>query len=198
MTTWPNWVDLIVLTVVFTTGYNGFRRGFWFEFLNLAGAVVVTALTVNYATFVTFRLRPWIGSLNPILVAQLVFWTLFLVLRIGVRLLIGLVTRALKWEQVHWTLQTMGMVLGVARGLWWAGFLLISVSASGVVYLRESVEDRSVSGPRGLAAAQEAIEWVSRHAPGARYRTKQLVPPMRSEPTKGRSRSEGWHDALDS
>lgn len=184
--TWPNWVDLIVLTILFTASYNGFRRGLTCELLNLVGAIVVTVLTVNYFNLVFSRLRPWVGSASPILIGQVVFWGFFLMLRVGVRLTINFLTRFLKWEPVHWLLQGMGMVLGVVRGLWWAGFCLLVLSGSGVVYLRESVERRSVSGPRLVVVARDSLEWVTDRAPGVAYRTQTLVPPMVSQRTKRR------------
>ena len=48
MTTWPNWVDLIILILILRMSYNGFGRGLLMEMLQLAGAVAITCLSVNY------------------------------------------------------------------------------------------------------------------------------------------------------
>ena len=160
--------------------YMGFGRGFFAEFLNVIGAVSMTALTINYAGLVT----KWVQSFwhaQPILIAALVFWGLFLSLVYAVRLIIKTVTSAIKWERLHWFIQGCGLILGGLRGLWWAGFTLVVLSASGITYFQESVEMRSIIGPRLLPIASTALEYATALYPGSQYHTEVLVPPIQQK-----------------
>ena len=182
MTTWPNWVDLIIVIIVLRGCYVGFSRGLLTELVHCIGAVCVTALSVNYAGFLAHWLTPWIAWANPAIATSLLFWVLFLLALFAVHRIIRALATVIKWEQVHWFLQGMAIVLGSARGLWWAGFFLVVFVSSGVDYFRASVEERSVLGPRLVVISRETLERVTEQFPGAAYRAKNLVPPMKPEP----------------
>lgn len=178
MTTWPNWVDLVIVTILLVRCYNGFHAGALGECLKLIGTVCATVLTMNYAGVVADWLQGWF-RFNPTLTDLLGFWLLLLALLFARNLLLGLVTRLIKWERVHWTIQGIGLALGALQGLWWSGLLLLALASSGFFYLRESVEQRSVLGARLLPISRESIERVSDRFPGAHNRLPDLVPPMK-------------------
>ena len=179
--TWPNWVDLIVVILVLLMGYNGFGRGFLAELLNLAGAVSVTALTMNYSTLMTGWLFQWLPG-HPMAAGVLGFWTFFLIVWYLVRLGLKYATTAIKWERVHWILQGCGFVLGGLRGLWWSGFILLAMTSSGFVYLHESIVSQSVLGPRVVELAGQGMRQVADRFPGARRRGEALIPPIKQAP----------------
>ena len=178
MKTWPNWVDLIVIIVVLRSSYNGFCRGFFAEILNLLGALTITALTVNYAGLLARVVQPMVWF-NPIVTSFLVFWTLFLICLLAIHLLLRRVTEVIKWEHVHWVLQGSGLVLGGLRGLWWAGFIVLSLTSSGFVYLHESVEERSVLGPKVLEQVHHYMKQGIDYFPGTQYQSEALIPPIK-------------------
>ncbi|MBI1991840.1 MAG: CvpA family protein [Candidatus Omnitrophica bacterium] len=178
MTTWPNWVDLIVATLLLLKCYGGFHRGFLTELFRSLGAVVVTALTINYSGVVASWLQPWL-RFDPVLVNVLVFWLLFLGLMFIRRRLLSLAAQAITWERIHWTTQGLGLVLGALQGLWWSGIILVALSSSGFIYLQQSVEERSVSGPWLLTISREYLEGLSDRFPGGAYRGPTLIPPLR-------------------
>ena len=175
---WPNWVDLIVVTIIWAISYNGFGLGFLAELLNLIGAVVITGLTVNYAEIVTGLLRPWISLSRP-LTAVIGFWGLFLILSYAMRLVRKRIAAVIKWERFNWFIQGMGLLLGGLRGLWWAGFILLVLSTSGYSFLLESVEKNSVLAPRLLNSFRISLEQVGNRLPGATLRGTTLIPPLR-------------------
>ncbi len=181
MNKWANWVDLIILIIVFRTCYSGFVRGFFAELLTVAGLVSVTALCINYAGFVTAWLRPWIGWADATMASFLIFWGFFLGLLFLARLVIKFLTAFITWEKVHWFLQGIGITLGGLRGLWWSGLLILAFVSSGVAYLRTSVEERSLLGPRLLVLSREWFERAADGFPGAEYRSKPLLPPLKAE-----------------
>ena len=179
MTKWPNWVDLIVITVIFRTCYVGFGRGLLAELLNLAGAVSVTVVSVNYAGLVTSVVRPWVSWADPTIAAFVIFVALFFGLLVAVHRLVKFLTAFIKWERLHWFIQGIGIALGALRGLWWSGFLLLVFVSSGVTYLKASVEERSIFGPRLVDLSRESLERVANQFPGAEHRGETLVPPVK-------------------
>lgn len=183
-TPWPNWVDLIIVILIFRACYSGFVRGILAELLSLVGAVTVTALAVNYSGVVASWLQPWLAA-APYVAALMGFWSLFGLLVVIVRVVSRRVTDVLKWERLHWFVQGVGLFLGGVRGLWWAGFLLIVLVSSGVPFLATSVEQGSVLGPRLLAVAQGGLEQVANRFPGSKHRPVPPVPPVQPT-TRGR------------
>ena len=183
MSTWPNWIDLIVLIVVFRGCYVGFGRGLLTELLGLAGAVSATTLTMNYAGW----LMAWVGAWwrgDPILSTFITFWLLFLICALALRMVIRRITQVIKWERLHWTIQGLGLALGGLRGLWWSGFIIVALAGSGFTYLRESVADRSILGPPLLSLATQTLEQVADKYPGAASRGKALIPPLKASAAK--------------
>ena len=177
VSSWPNWIDLIILTLVLKGCYNGFAHGLLTELLNLLGAVTITALTINYAGVLTSWLQSWV-ALPTYLTALLGFWVLFFGLLIVVHGLVRQITRVMKWEWVNWIVQGVGLFLGGIRGLWWAGFLLVVLSASGFAFFQEGVEKNSVLGPRFLDVAHASLEEVTARFPGT-HKHATLVPPWK-------------------
>ena len=179
MTKWPNWVDLIVITIIFRTCYSGFGRGLLAELLNLAGAVSVTALSVNYGGLVTSTVRPWVPWVDSTIAEFVIFWALFFGLLFVGHKIIKFVTGFIKWERLHWFIQGIGIALGALRGLWWSGFILFVFASSGLTYLKASVEERSIVGPRLLGLSRESLERVTDTFPGVEHRGNPLVPPVK-------------------
>ena len=177
MTNWPNWIDLIVVTILLKTCYSGFGRGFLAEVLNLIGAVSATALTLNYASVVTDWLRPWFWF-DANVATFLVFGGLFLILIFVVHVIVRRMTEVLNWERLHWAVQGLGLVLGALRGLWWSGVILVVLISTGFAYLHDSV-DKSVLGPRLVTMSHESLGRIADRFPGAAYRSTTLVPPIR-------------------
>ncbi len=183
MKTGPNWVDIIVITILFITCYRGFLRGLLSELLNLVAAVSATALTINYSGALTHGLQAWFSWVNPTLFVFLVFVGLLLTSIIATHYLVRFLAGLVKWERLNWVFEVIGLLMGGIRGLWWSGLILLMLASSGVGYLRASVEERSVIGPQLLPKSREGFEWASDRFPGAQYRAKTLVPPMRVEAT---------------
>lgn len=179
MSTLPNWVDLVIITVVFIKSYRGFYGGVLTELLKLIGMVSVTVLSVNFASVVTSWLAPWL-TFGPVVSALIVFWLIFLSGFFLVYRMLDVVSKLVKWERLHWTTQTTGLVCGVLQGLWWAGLVLLVLTTSGFVYLQESVEQRSLLGPRLLTISRESLQQLSEWFPGAQHRLPTLVPPVKS------------------
>jgi len=175
---WPNWVDLIIVIVVARGCYTGFAHGLVAEILTDVGAVAVTALTVNAWSIVLDWLRNWLIRVPPDVLAPAVFWGVFLILLMGLRIVLRRVAGLVKWERLHWTIQGIGMVLGGLRGLWWSGFLVLALTTSGFTYATASVRERSVLGRRLVQISRTGVDHVAQWFPWALERKPLLIPPV--------------------
>ena len=184
MITWPNWVDLIVLIFVLRGCYVGFNSGVVAEFLHALGAVAVTAGSIGYWPIVARWFQPWTGWMHPILAHIVVFWLLFLMLLFAARQLVKAMLTLVKWERLHWLLQFFAVVVGGLRGVWWAGFMLLTMTSSGVMYLQASVEERSIMGPRVTELSHQYLELVTDQLPGAVSQTETPLPPLKEAAKK--------------
>ena len=184
MNTWPNWVDLVIVTLVLRGGYVGFSRGLITEFLNLLVAVSITLVTINYSSFAIAWVGQWLDWKNQTLKVFLIYWLFFLSLVLVGRWLLILIAGVIKWERVLGVFGAIGVILGALRGLWWSGLIVVTLASSGIQYAIDSVEDRSIAGPHLLKAASQAFTQASDWFPGAEHRTKTLVPPIKLEAKK--------------
>lgn len=182
MSTWPNWVDLVVITLFLRACYVGFSRGVVWAILSLVVVVSASALTLNYAPVLIQWLAPWVGGAAP-LVKAFLFWVFFLSLLLIGHLIIIRITAALHWERLHWIIQGLGAIVGGIRGFWWAAFVMVVLSTSGFVYLGQSVEQESVFGQRFLGRAHELVERVANYYPGTTFRGQTLMPPIKPVPS---------------
>ena len=178
MKIWPNWVDLVIVTLVLITCYRGYWQGLAAEIFNLAGAFTITSVTLNYARVAArwVPLSSWVSA--PVANAVL-FWGLFLLLWFAVFLIRKRLATVMKWERLHWIIQSAGLVCGGLRGLWWAGFILVACSSSGFTYLRQSVEERSLLGPKLLRLSRDMLGEVADRFPGSVSRGAALIPPVK-------------------
>ena len=184
MTTWPNWVDLILVIILWRTCYSGYNRGLIAELLSLTGAICATAGTINYAGMVGQWLSQWL-PFEALLTMVVSFWVLFLIVVMITRLITKYVASFIKWERLHWVLEVVGMLVGALRGFWWAGILLVAFSSSGIPFLRRSVEERSVLSPYLLNVSYENLEYATNHFPGAELKQPEtLFPPLARVPAR--------------
>lgn len=164
-TVWPNWVDLLVITLVLRTGYIGSIRGLLTELFNLFGLVSATALACNFYGVVAQRAAPWWAG-DPATLAFIFFVVLFLGSWVVFRVLFRRLADLLKWERLHWTVQLLGMLVGAVRGLWWCTLLMLLMLSVGLPYLAASVQERSIIGPHVVAVGKRSVEWVADRFPG--------------------------------
>jgi len=174
LTTWPNWVDLVILIIVLRTCYSGFGRGVLGELLTVLGVVTATALASNFYGMITQRIAPWWAGDQAIL-ACMIFWALLggaiVLFHAGIHRFLEL----LKWERLHWTMQSLGLLLGAVRGLWWSGLVVLVLGSLGSEYFTDSVHKRSVIGSRFAPIASQQMKRVVDRYPGSAGRGE-LVP----------------------
>lgn len=173
MSTLPNWIDLVIVICIWRVGYVGLAHGMWAELLSLVAAFAVTVLSVNYWPVLFNVVQPYIGTLRQ------ADFVLFLVVLLLLTLATSVTLRQLlsKFQtQTHdWLYYGIGLVLGVVRGFWLAGFCLIVLSGSGWPYAQASIQQASF-GSRVEVTVEQAMAAVCRHMPGFHANSDQFVP----------------------
>lgn len=146
--------------------YTGFSRGVVTELLSLVGLIAATALTGAYYGRVA-RMIPLPQPIDLALVEYVVFLILFAVLALLlIRMVAQTLTKAIKWEASHWSLQLVGSILGGLRGFWWAGFCLLVLLGSGAEYVGHSITERSIFGSTVTQLSQRAFAQSASLVPG--------------------------------
>lgn len=172
---WPNWIDLLVVTLVIRGAYTGFDRGLLLEALHLSALISSTALVINCWGVLATWLAPW-WPYTPSVVGLVAFIALYLT---GPILLVRIIVRRLsdliKWGPSNAVLHLLGLALGSVRGAWHAGMILLLLVATGWSYLAHSIEERSLLGRRLVPAIQQTLTEVADRFPGHHLRT-QLMP----------------------
>ncbi|MBI4341112.1 MAG: CvpA family protein [Candidatus Omnitrophica bacterium] len=171
----PNWVDLLLLILLFRGCYVGIEHGAFAALLNGLAAVSATVLTMNTAPVAWSTAHAWLPVRGPV-VQAVMFWTLFVVSLLILQALVRRLTSVVKWERLHWTTQGLGLLLGAARGVWWIAVALTACASSGLPYLQASAGERSVVGTALREPARELLAIVADRFPGAAGRGETLIP----------------------
>ena len=175
MSKWPNLVDLVILIFVIRGCYVGYIRGVLTELCSLTAAVLVTVLACNSYGSLAQLLSPWWYG-DPLALSFLCFFLLFAIGFLIAHNVLHRIGSLTLREKLHaWVTQAIGALLGIVRGAWWAGLVLLIVLSLGIPYATTSVEERSILAPRLVKAARRRIGQVADRFPGARGRTA-LVP----------------------
>ncbi len=173
-TSWPNWVDVVVVTIFLRACYVGFSRGVESEVFGVVGAVTAAALACNFHGTVARLMLPW-WKWDPASLDFFVFVTILFTATVACRALFSLVVGLVKWaERLSWLMQGLGLVVGGVRGLWWSGLLLALLLATGVPGLMYAIQDRSMVGDRLVRLTSTTLQQVADWYPGRDQRTSVL------------------------
>ncbi len=135
------------------------------EALNVLSVITATALACNFHGTITQWILPWWAG-DPAVLSFALFLTLLFGAIVGLHAVIRKLTDLIQLERLHWAVQSLGMFLGAARGLWWSGLLLQLLLSLGVQGLADSVQEHSLLGSRILPVAKQSVEWVVDRFPG--------------------------------
>jgi len=141
-----NWIDILFVTLLFRTGYIGYKKGLFPEQFRLLGLFTAFILSFNNYTRVSNFLTihtSWSG-IKPDVVS---FLFIFL-------LILAMFKILTKWaglffggeENVSIFSSLAGLVLALTRGLLLIGLIYVLLVNSHFKYLSKSVKERSFSG----------------------------------------------------
>lgn len=149
-----NWVDIIVLILIFRILYVSAKNGFVVEFFKLAGIIFTIYISLHYYSFLSNSISSSaFGKKVPLdFLDMLVFcllaafsYSLFVLLR-------KCICHFIKMEAVPVLSKWGGFILGFGRGVLTASFLIVALFISTNVYFESSVK-RSYSGKSLFEAA---------------------------------------------
>ena len=171
-TIWPNWIDLVILILVFRGCYVGFCREWWTELLHLVGVVAVSVFTCHFYVTLVEWLSPW-WRFDPYWLEIAGVGALFVIAMVLVHLGIRRFSALIPHGQTRWLGHGMGMGVGGLRGAWWAGLTMLFMLSLQQPYLMRSVAERSLLGPRLVAVSRTTLRWLVDRVPGRPPETRQ-------------------------
>ena len=159
-----NWVDIIVVIFLVRGGYIGLSRGFSAELFQILGAVASAVLSLLYYE----TLGQWLTS-HSFLSLQIANFLSFLFLLLTL-LFVFRTVRILLFKILHLELffgweKWGGLILGVARSVVFASLFLFVLLLLPVQYIKESIEERSLSGPYIKEIAPKAVDFIVQFKP---------------------------------
>jgi uncharacterized membrane protein required for colicin V production len=158
------------------------------ELLRLCGAIGVTLTTVAYAPSAARFLLQW-SQLDPTMVTFVVFWLIFLTGVVSFRLLLKHCISVFAWERVYPASQLGGLLLGTARGIWWAAVMLVALRSSQVERLQTYVERSMLGGPFAEASQQLIDGACGYMLSDSEQRSGSLFPPVINHASHSRQRA---------
>lgn len=144
-----NWVDIIVVIILFRICYIAVKSGLPVELFKILGTLLAIYLSLHYYTMLSdfFRNRIAVKSL-PLEFLDFLSFTVLAILGylifVSLRVLFH---RLIKMEATPQFNKWGGLILGVGRGILLGGLIIFMLIISSVSYLKNSVKD-SYSGKR--------------------------------------------------
>lgn len=151
-----NWVDIVVVILLFRIAYVATKNGLPLEIFKLLGTVLAIYLALHYYT----GLSDWIGGRLPVAQEktplEFLDFIVFIILAILGYLIFVLLRsifyRFIKMDAVPRLNKWGGLVLGIIRGFLTVGLVVFMLAISSIGYLKNSV-DESYSSSRLLKIA---------------------------------------------
>lgn len=128
-------------------------RGFWVESLRLASLLGAVAVGANLTAPFAWQLAVWL-PIDTQLIEALSFFTLISVALGALTLVVRWLRRGVKQHATAFVNQVIGGALGLGSGVLLAGLTAWALHCIPWPYLRESIGQRSFSGPLVVSAAR--------------------------------------------
>ncbi len=155
-----NFLDYIILIVLFRICYIAAKMGFSVEIFKFLGALFSTYTALHYyTTFSDFIQKRFLPKAMPLefldFVVFLLLITVVYLCFVGLR---SLLFRFIQLNAIPKINQMAGFILGIGRGFLVIGLLSFSLAISSVSYLNSSIK-HSYLGSRALAISPQTYEW---------------------------------------
>lgn len=158
-----NWLDILVIIILFRIGYISVKTGVPVEFFKLLGTLATIYLSLHYYT----TLADWIVQRTPLAKEKaplefLDFVSFLFLAIVGYFIFISLrvvFSRFIRMEATPNLNRFAGLALGIARGFLLAGLIIFMLVISSSSYLRNSVIN-SYLGKRMFKIAPNTYSWL--------------------------------------
>jgi uncharacterized membrane protein required for colicin V production len=156
-----NWVDLVIIILLFRIGYIAIKNGLSVEIFKLLGTILAIYASLHYYTITSDYVRSLINKEEVPLefLDFLSFSVLAILSYLAFVLLRSIFYRFIKMEAVPRLNKWGGFVLGLGRAFLLVGLVVFALVISSVTYLRNSAAG-SYSGRRLFNVAPSAYSWL--------------------------------------
>ncbi|MBN3038996.1 MAG: CvpA family protein [Candidatus Omnitrophica bacterium] len=159
-----NWVDIIVLVFLIRGGYIGLERGFSIELFKTIAAVAACVISTIFYN----NLGQWLTShsfLSLQVANFLAFLFLFFLLLFVFKIVRIIIFRVMHLELVYGWEKWGGFTLGLLRSAVFASLFIFTLTLLPIQYLKESVEEKSLTGPSIKRIAPRVTDFILRFKP---------------------------------
>jgi len=160
-----NWVDVLVIIIVFRVSYVAFQDGLSHEIFPLVGAIGTAVLTLHYYHKIALLISQNLVSIPVKIMDFLVFILLIIVIGIIFKLIRVVVDKLIKVTWHPLVEKLGGLFFGVMRASVVASVVLIILALMPIPYLQYSIRDRSLTGMHFLRVAPNIYGKVSAFLP---------------------------------
>lgn len=158
-----NWIDILVIIILFRISYISVKTGVPVEFFKLLGMLATIYLSLHYYT----TLADWVVQRTPLAKEKaplefLDFVSFLFLAIVGYFIFISLrivFSRFIRMEAAPNLNRFAGLALGIARGFLLAGLIIFMLVISSSSYLRNSVIN-SYLGKRMFKVAPNTYSWL--------------------------------------
>ena len=159
-----NWVDVLIVILLFRTSYIGARNGLSEEIFRIIGVLLGLFLSIKFYSPLGSRINSTI-SLPQEFIDGATFLILILLSMLSLKLISLGLTKIVKLAFADKIDKWGGFIVGLFRGAVLMSLLFMLFSIIQVDYLVKSVEERSLTGPYVEKIAPNVYQAIARTSP---------------------------------
>jgi len=156
-----NFLDIVILIILFRICYVAVKTGLAVEFFKLLGIISAIYIASHYYTYISDVIRRWYAS--QAIPLEFVDFVIFIILAISGYLVFVLLRstfyRFMKMEAAPELNKYGGLLLGLFRGYFTIGLIIYALMISSVSYLSGSVK-HSYLGSRFSSVSAQTYNWI--------------------------------------
>jgi len=155
-----NYLDIIILIILFRICYIAVKAGIAIEFFKLLGVIFAIYIASHYYTSLSDLIRHQMPKTLPLEFADFIIF-IFLVIAAYLAFVLLRITfyRFMKMEAAPKLNKYGGLILGLARGYFTIGLIIYVLIISSVTYLSSSVK-HSYLGSRASSISAQTYNWM--------------------------------------
>ncbi|HNW39787.1 MAG TPA: CvpA family protein [Candidatus Omnitrophota bacterium] len=156
-----NFLDFIILIVLFRICYIAAKMGLSIELFKLAGVIFSTYISLHYYVAVSDLIqRRFFSQIMPLAFMDFIVFILLVIVGYSCFILLrSLLFRFVQLNAVPRINQVAGLILGIFRSFLIVGLISFTLSISTVTYISNSVR-HSYLGSRAFAISPRTYDWL--------------------------------------
>jgi uncharacterized membrane protein required for colicin V production len=159
-----NWIDIVIIILLFRTTYVGFSRGLTKVFFNFVGLIVATCVSIHYYGKLGEFLTNNLDFLERSISILISFILLVAGSILAFKIIIFLISKLVQIDFAVFLEKIGGLIIGIVYGLLLSSLLLIILSFSKTEYIQSSLS-RSFSVPFIIKIAPKSYDFILKVLP---------------------------------